>query len=209
MIPAAGLKRHRRAAGGLCAAVLAVAALSACDPMRVASDYDHSASFSGYHSFAWLPRAQPATSSTPVNPLVRQRAHDATQAELIRKGYAYTDDAASADFVVDITIGSQERVDVQSYPATYMGPGWGYNAGYNAAWGYPYWGSSVDVRQYREGTLSIDVFDGRSHRPVWHGWASKELTQSDIENSAAPIQAAVASVLAKFPPGAAAAPPPH
>jgi Domain of unknown function (DUF4136) len=189
-----GRAAHRRAGVGLCAAILAAAALAACDSMRVASDYDHGASFSGYHSFAWLPRTQPTTS--PANPLVRQRAHDATQAELIRKGYVYTDDAASADFVVDITMGSRERVDVQSYPATYMGPGWGYNA----SWGYPYWGSSVDVHQYREGTLSIDIFDGRSHRPVWHGWASKELTQSDIENSAAPIQAAVASVLAKFPP---------
>jgi hypothetical protein len=162
--------------------------------MRVASNFDHTASFAGYHSFAWLPRAQPASSS---NPLVRQRAHDATQAELIRKGFTYTDDAASADFVVDITMGSRERVDVRSYPPTYYGPGWGYTGG----WGTPYWGSTVDVRQYREGTLSIDVFDGRSHKPVWHGWASKDLTPSDLENSAAPIQAAVAAILAKFPPG--------
>jgi hypothetical protein len=183
---------YRRRGVALIAAALA--ALAGCDSLRVASDYDHGASFSGYRSFAWLPREQPATSS--ANPLVRQRAHDATQAELIRKGYTYTDDAASADFVVDITMGSRERVDVQSYPATYMGPGWGYNA----SWGSPYWGSSVDVRQYREGTLSIDIFDGRSHRPVWHGWASKELTRADIENSAAPIQKAVAEVLGKFPP---------
>ena len=189
-----GRAAQSRTGAGLFAAMLAAAGLAACDSMRVASDYDHSASFAGYHTFAWLPRAQPTTS--PANPLVRQRAHDATQAELVRKGYAYTDDAASADFVVDITMGSRERVDVQSYPATYMSPGWGYAGG----WGSPYWGSTVDVRQYREGTLSIDIFDGRSHRPVWHGWASKELTQSDIENSAAPIQAAVASVLAKFPP---------
>ena len=185
----------KRGAGtGLFAVALAVASLAACESMRVASDFDRSASFAGYHSFAWLPREQSGTSSG--NPLVRQRAHDATQAELIRKGYAYTDNPASADFVVDITLGSRERVNVQSYPPSYMGPGWGYNA----AWGAPYWGSTVDVRQYREGTLSIDIFDGRSHRPVWHGWASKELTQSDIENSAGPIQAAVAAVLAKFPP---------
>jgi len=185
---------YRRAGAGLFAAALAAAALAACESMRVASDYDRSASFAGYHSFAWLPRQQPATSSG--NPLVRQRAHDATQAELVRKGYTYTEDVASADFVVDITLGSRERVDVQSYPTTYMGPGWGYNGG----WGSPYWGSTVDVRQYREGTLSIDIFDGRSHRPVWHGWASKELTRADIENSAASIQTAVAEVLAKFPP---------
>jgi hypothetical protein len=56
------------------------------------------------------------------------------------------------------------------------------------------------VRQYREGTLSIDVFDAHSHRPVWHGWAKKELTRNDMEHSAEAIRKAVDSVLAKFPP---------
>jgi hypothetical protein len=58
----------------------------------------------------------------------------------------------------------------------------------------------LDVRQYHEGTLSVDVFDTHTHRPVWHGWAKKELTRKDIENSAEPIRNAVAAVLAKFPP---------
>jgi hypothetical protein len=58
----------------------------------------------------------------------------------------------------------------------------------------------MDVRQYREGTLSIDVFDGHTHRPVWHGWAKKELSRKDIEQSETPIRQAVTSVLAKFPP---------
>jgi uncharacterized protein DUF4136 len=176
----------------LLAGMLSALALAACETLRVSSDFDHTASFAGYHSFGWLPREQHGS----ANPLIVQRAHDAVQAELTAKGFTYTDNAASADFVVDFTIGSHERLDVQSYPAAYLGPGWGYRGW----WGYPYWGSDVDVRQYREGTLSIDVFDGRSHRPVWHGWAKKELTRSDIENSAAPIRAAVAAVLAKFPP---------
>jgi hypothetical protein len=56
------------------------------------------------------------------------------------------------------------------------------------------------VRQYREGTLSIDIFDVKSHRPVWHGWAKKELSRKDIEQSEQPIKHAVAAVLEKFPP---------
>lgn len=39
-----------------------------------------------------------------------------------------------------------------------------------------------------------------NHRPVWHGWAKKELSQQDIEHSEQPIRTAVAAVLAKFPP---------
>ena len=60
---------------------------------------------------------------------------------------------------------------------------------------------NIDVPQYREGTLAIDVFDGRTHRPVWHGGAQKELTRKDLEQCAEPINEAVSSVLAKFPPG--------
>lgn len=176
----------------LLAGMLCALALAACESLRVSSDYDHAASFAGYHSFAWLAREHHGS----ANPLVVQRAHDAIQAELTARGFTYSADAAAADFVVDFTIGSRERTDVQSYPAPYTGPG-GWAPGW---WGYPYWGTEVDVRQYREGTLSIDVFDARSHRAVWHGWARKELTRADMENSQAPIRAAVAAVLARFPP---------
>ena len=35
-----------------------------------------------------------------------------------------------------------------------------------------------------------------TRRPVWHGLAQKELTRKDVEQSSAPIHAAVESVLA-------------
>jgi len=168
-------------------------ALVACASLRVASDFDHTASFAGYRSFSWMPREHHGS----ANPLAVQRAHDAIEAELKTKGFNEVADPAAADFVVDFTIGSRERTEVSSYPAPYASEGWWGGRGW---WGYPYWGGEVDVRQYREGTLSIDVFDGRSHRPVWHGWARKELTRSDIEHSEAPIRTAVAAVLAQFPP---------
>jgi hypothetical protein len=165
----------------------------ACTTLRVGSDYDHNASFAGYHSFAWLPREHVDTH----NPLVIQRARDAIQSELTQKGFVYLGDTAAPDFVVDFTIGARERTEIRSYPAPYA-DAWYW--GYPGWWGYPYWGTDVDVRQYHEGTLSIDVFDARTHRPVWHGWAKKELRQSDIEHSEGPIREAVQAVLATFPP---------
>ncbi len=173
--------------------VMSSLVLVACSSLRVASDFDHTASFAGYHSFSWMVREHQGV----ANPLVVQRAHDAIEAELKTRGFSETADPAAADFVVDFTIGSRERTEVNTYPAPYTSSGW-WNG--QAWWGYPYWGGEVDVRQYREGTLSIDVFDGHSNRPVWHGWARKELSRSDIEHSEAPIRAAVAAVLAQFPP---------
>lgn len=180
---------------GIIAGLALLLGLSACATLHVGSDYDRSANFTGYRTFAWMPpRTSPYESP---NPLVVQRAHDAIQAALTAKGYQLIDDPAASDFAVDFTIGSQERTDIRSYPTPYAGPWFGRHSRW---WGAPYWGSEVDVRQYSQGTLSIDIFDGHTHRPVWHGWAHKELTRADIEHSAGSIREAVDSVLAQFPP---------
>jgi hypothetical protein len=187
-------------------ALAVVLGLAGCESLRVGSDFDRQASFSGYHRYSWMPREHPRT----LNPLVLQRAHDSIDAALAAKGFVYVSDPAAADFMVDFTIGSRERTEVTAYPPPYTGPwygGYGYNAypgryyGYPGGWwGHPYWGSDVSVHTYREGTLAIDIFDQRTHRPVWHGWAKKTLTQADLERSEGPIREAVNTVLAAFPP---------
>jgi hypothetical protein len=171
-------------------------ALFGCATLQVGSDYDRQANFSNYRTFTLMHRQH----ENVHNPLVIQRTEDDIRAELIRKGYQLATDPSTADFTVDFTVGSKERTDINSYPTPYatMGwGGWGWGPGW---WGGPYWGSSLDVRQVREGTLSIDVFDARSHRPVWHGWAKKDLSNKDIQQSEEPIRRAVDAVLSKFPP---------
>ena len=95
-------------------------------------------------------------------------------------------------------IGARERTDIHTYPAPYSGPWYWYGRRW---WGYPYWGTGVDVHQYREGVLAVDAFDAKSHKPVWHGWAEKPLTHRDMEESGQSIREAADAVLAKFPPG--------
>ena len=176
------------------AGFLAAISLWACATVQVGSDYDRTANFAGFHTFTLMQRERRDSD----NPLVTQRAEDAIKSNLQGKGYRFVSDAADADFAVDFTIGAKERTDVTSYPypELYMGGWWGRGAW----WGAPYWGDQVDVTHYREGTLSVDVFDAHSHRPVWHGWAKKELTSNDIEHSEGPVRQAVADVMAKFPP---------
>jgi hypothetical protein len=158
--------------------------LASCATVQVASDYDRSANFSTYHTFTLMQRQHQGI----LNPLVATHAEDDISQELQRRGYTPATDSANADFTVDFSIGSQDRININSYPAA--GP----------FWGGPGWGSNLNVRQYREGTLGIDIFDAHTHRPVWHGWAKKELSSKDIEQPAEPISKAVSSVLAKFPP---------
>jgi hypothetical protein len=128
---------------------------------------------------------------------VSARAQGEIEGELARKGYSRVADPASADFVVDFTIGSRDRIDVDTYPTPYFVPD---EAVYSNWWGCPYWGTRVDLSQYREGTLAVDVFDPVSRMPVWHGWAKKELARSNTERSQASLHATVREALQGFPP---------
>jgi hypothetical protein len=84
-----------------------------------------------------------------------------------------------------------DRLDIQAYPVAYRGY-W--------HWGHSYFGDAVDVDTYREGTLAIDVFDGKARQPVWHGWATKRITEADIRAAAEEIPLAVTAILEAFPP---------
>lgn len=169
-------------------------ALSGCETLRVGSDYDRTVTFAAYHSFSWLPRQNYGV----ANPLVIERVRNDIENALEQKGYRYVSEAGQADFSVDFTVGSRERVNVRTYPGPFAGP-WGWYG--PRWWGYPYWGRGVDVYRYREGILAIDVFDGKTHRPVWHGWAKKSLSRQDMQHSGESIRKAVNAVLAQFPPG--------
>ena len=191
--PSTHWRRHARVR---LAATLGAVALASCSTMRVGSDFDRNATFTGYHTFTLMQRQHLGVR----NPLVVSRTQDAIVQDLQRKGYQQVADPAAADFSVDFTVGSRERTDINSYPEPYAvrgWAGWGWGPGW---WGGPYWGNNIDVRKVQEGTLSIDVFDTRTHRPVWHGWAKKDLTRKDMEQSEQPIRAAVEAILSRFPP---------
>lgn len=173
--------------------VAAILLLIACASQRARMDYDPSAMFSGYHSFVWMPREHHPSR----NEIVSAQAQAAIEAELVRKGFSRVADPANADFVVDFTIGPQDRIDVDTYPLPYFIPD---ETVYSDWWGGPYWGMQVNLQQYREGTLAVDVFDPVSRMPVWHGWAGRQLTQSNTERGRASISATVQEALQGFPP---------
>jgi hypothetical protein len=162
--------------------------------MQARSDYDSSQSFSGYRLFAWMdadPLIAPAGGTSSISPLNRRRIVEAIETELGARGFQKTSDREAADFVVSYTAGARDRLDVQSYPAPYRGY-W--------RWGHPYFGRDVDVEMYREGTLAIDIFDGKTRQPVWHGWATKRVTDADVRAAAEQIPLAVSAILEDFPP---------
>lgn len=170
-------------------AIAAVLALTACETTpRVTTDYDPAASFSGYRTFEWANQSAPAGG----NPLLFERVKTSVERALAAKSFT---PSSTPDFAVGVTIGARDRVETTNW-GPYRYPGYGRAFGYG--WAYPY--SNVDVQTVTDGTISIDIFDARTRKPVWHGRATKEITGSKVDQAL--IDQAVDAALASFPPTA-------
>jgi hypothetical protein len=174
-------------------AIAAALVVAGCGTVRSSSDYDPTAKFSSYSTFALMERERGRNEDSTV---IRQTA-EALKSRLQSKGFELVSNPDRADFVFDFTLGSADRMDIRSYPQPYAGS-WFWDPGLR---GGPYWGESLSPRVYRNGTLSIDVFDPRTHRPIWHGWSKHEISESETTASEASIEQTVFEVLSWFPPG--------
>ena len=68
--------------------------------------------------------------------------------------------------------------------------------------GYGYWGPRpVDVHQFKEGTLILDLVDPKTKQLVWRGWGRGVFEPTgDPQVSQARIDEAVSQVLKHYPP---------
>jgi Domain of unknown function (DUF4136) len=163
-----------------------------CSSIQTHSDYDHRIDFSHYRTFSWISEHPMIDAPQSVSPLTEGRVELAIIDVLKDKGIMFVPNANDADMVVAFTVGSRQklRVDTTDYPVGYRGP---------FMWGVGYY-QDIDVREYTEGRLSIDIFDTKLHQPVWHGYGTKSITGADQNNPAPVIQKAVAAILKPFPP---------
>jgi hypothetical protein len=175
--------------------VAAFAAITACATINTGSHYDETINFGAYKTFSWIGDVPYITddSSARISPLSQSKIQSAIRSELEKKGYSFTDDRDSANFVVAYTVGTREKLQTTSYPVDYRGS-WGWHVR-----GSYYYVRESTVHRYTEGTLGVDIFDGESKKPVWHGWAEKTITESDRKDPSSVIREGVAKLFLSFP----------
>jgi hypothetical protein len=148
-------------------------ALTACaSTPQVSSDTTPGANFAAYHTYAWANTAPPAG----MNPVTFERMRMGVDSAMSAKGYTQGD---PGDLTLILTLGAQDRTDINT-------------------WGR--FGRQVDVYQYTEGKMSLDVFDTKTKQPLWHGQATQPIDPN--QSDPAQVDAAVSGVMAKFPPRA-------
>ena len=122
----------------------------------------------------------------------------AVERSLTARGYRQVQ--TGPDFLVAFTFGAKEKLDVRSSPSSgaYYGGGYrGRRGGVYTGWG----GSTVDVTQYTEGTLVIDILKPGGEHLVWRGTGSARIRdEKDPEKRTQRVNEAVDKILAQFPP---------
>ena len=172
------------------ALVAACALLAACSTVTVTTDYDRSAPFGQYASYALAPAAHGQT----LSPSAEAALRNSLRAQLAARGIRETS-PAKADLDVVRHVFLREKLAVQQYTD------WGY--GYHGTWpyGFGHYGMWAGApRTYTEGTLVLDFVDARTKRLVFRGVGKAVV--GGPESNARKIEEAVAKIVAQLPAGA-------
>ena len=188
----------------LATVLAASAALTGCATFNVRTDTDANLVNSVHcRSVAWAGGFQGnnALRGSIASPLNETRLREAITANLQNAGITLLDKPDQADCLVGYGIGSRQRVDAV-YPDFWVGGGWGgwggWGRGMYGPWGGGmgwYGGSMV----YNQGFLAVDLYDNKTHKPMWHATADQSLAEIRGEEATRRIRAAVDAIFAKFP----------
>ena len=168
-------------------------AFAACSSMKVQTEYDKTTNFRNYRTYAWITQQPgPEQAAAARDPRVREAVIKTIDASLASKGLTKANPDQNPDLLVAVHGWAVNRIDVQTYGYTYAATPYGF---------YPAMARpAVDVRQYTDGTLLIDLIDAASHQMVWRGSATDSLSPG--ENIAKAAAEAAEKTLKEYPPPA-------
>jgi len=166
------------------AVCVTAALLAGCSSTQYSADWDETADFSRYRTFAWFDHAGAERQPQRPDPILDGRIRRAIAQTLLDKGLEQTA-PQSADLLV--TYYTSIRQEVRMYTT-------GYGYGYWGGWGM----STTQPYVYEEGTMIIDLVDSARGQLVWRGTLTKALGGSRPTDEE--VAKAVRKVLVDFPP---------
>jgi Domain of unknown function (DUF4136) len=153
-------------------------------------DADPSANFSAYQSFSFF--SELATDQSKYSTMITSRLKDATRREMQKRGY--TEAPQDPQLLVNFNTNVQSRTEVHGSPSAGF---YGYRSGMYGSWSsYP---TEVYTKQYKEGTLAIDIVDAQKKQLVWQGIAQARLTDAMLKNPDQTIDSVIADIFEKYP----------
>ena len=145
--------------------ILILAAISFAQDVK--SDYDHSANFSQYKTFAW-------EKVQTKDPLLVDRIKGAVNSALSSKGWMLVPSGGDVEVFAIETTQNQQTLDT-FYNGFGGGRRWGGFGGFGDA--------TTTVDTYKVGTLVVDLFDGKTEKLIWRSSSSDTLSDNPDKNT--------------------------
>jgi len=174
---------------------LTAAVVVGCSSIKATYDMDKTADFTKYKTYGLTEDAR----TLGIQELDRNRILAAIDAEMSARGITKSD---SPDALIDLFVRLEQKREAT---ATTTGPGM--YGGYGAYGGYGRYGyaggfstTHIDVNEYIEGTLFINLVDKGSEKIVWQGRGTKTLDQAASgDKKEKNIKAGVKKIFEYFP----------
>ena len=145
---------------------------------QVSVNYNHGASFSNYHTYAWASN----NANQIQNSILAQVAQQDINSAMQGKGLAMVQESQNPDLIITANGGMKQQTSYSAWGMRGIGGGMG----------------GITPQQNVEGTMIIDLYDAKSQSLVWRGIAQDTLSNNGNKNQQL-VQKAVQKMFKQWP----------
>ena len=145
----------------LCAMLLCITSTIAVG-QQVSVNYDHNASFSQYHTYAWGSN----NANQIQNSILAQVAQQDINAAMQGKGFQLVQENQNPDIILTASGGLKQQTSWSAWGMRGIGGGMG----------------GITPQQNVEGTLIVDLYSAKNQSLVWRGIAQDTLSNNGSKN---------------------------
>jgi hypothetical protein len=147
-----------------------------------------------YKTVAWIKPSDPQEAARQDAKLYGELIVKLSIQELEKKGFVIDTNQPDAVFMFDS--GVQDKVSYSQTPQVSVGVGFGGPYYYGGVYA-PVAGGDIVQHQYQQGMLVIEMYDTKTQKLLWRGWAEEKITaQNDVE---ADVRTAVKHIFMRLP----------
>jgi len=145
---------------------------------QVSVNYNHGASCSNYHTYAWASN----NANQIQNSILAQVAQQDINSAMQGKGLAMVQESQNPDLILTANGGMKQQTSYTAWGMRGIGGGMG----------------SITPQQNVEGTMIVDLYDAKSQSLVWRGIAQDTLSNNGNKNQQM-VQKAVQKMFKQWP----------
>lgn len=171
--------------------------LAGCTPsVQVRTDSDPTVNLNQFKTYDFF--SQMGIEGDNYSNLLGQHFRAAISSQMNSRGFSQSD---APQIQVNVSIGAEEKVRVNTYQEPYLYGGYYGHRGYGYHGGPMGYGGTTrtTVRQYTEANVYIDLVDTREHKMVWQGVATFTVTDKMQEQLRETVYTTVDKVFSAFP----------